>query len=81
MSITPKRILIIATIATGIGAAMLPTETVAHVAHQYGAARSHGYRPQNADDNVAPPVVYRVGPPAYAPRIAPECDIARDWNC
>jgi hypothetical protein len=81
MSIRLSRVLTIAMIATGIGAVMLPTETVARVPHRHGAARAaYGYLPPNAYGYVAPPVVfYRARPLPYY--VGPVCDPARDWNC
>lgn len=81
MSIMLSRILTIAMIATSVGAVMLPTETVARVAHRHGAARAtYGYLPPNAYGYAAPPVVfYPARPLPYY--IGPACDIDRDWNC
>ncbi len=79
MSIMLNRILTIAMIATSVGAAMLPTETLARVAHRHGVA-AYRYLPPNAYGYVAPPVVfYRARPLPYY--VGPACDVDRDWNC
>ncbi|MGJ0507681.1 MAG: hypothetical protein ACR652_11220 [Methylocystis sp.] len=79
MSIKLNRFLTIAMIATSVGATMLPTETLARVAHRHSAT-AYRYLPPNAYGFVAPPVVfYRARPLPYY--VGPACDVDRDWNC
>ncbi len=80
MSNLLNRFLTIAMVATGISVGLVPTESVARVAHRHGMMRpGYGYLPPNAYGYVAPPVVfYRARPLPYY--VGP-CDPARDWNC
>jgi hypothetical protein len=81
MSITFKRVLAIALVATSVGAVMLPRETIAQDAHHLYAPRAaHSYSQSNAYDYVTSPAdSYLARPlPRY---IRAKCDVARDWNC
>ncbi len=82
MSITLKRILTTALVATSVGAVLLPSETIARDSYHYhrGPRVVHRYFPPNSYGYVAPPTDFYLARPM--PRyVAPACDVARDWNC
>lgn len=87
MSITLKRMLTMALVATSVGAVLLPRETIARDAyHHYGPRVVHGYLPPSAYGAVAPALAHDCrcydtrAIRSYAPRVVRSGNAVGDWG-